>query len=229
MAGRNVYKVARGLGPATGAGYPIAADVVVPVPDSGNCAALGYSLESGIPFEMAFVRNHYVGRSFLQPSQLIRDFDVRVKLNLIAELVQGKRVVVVDDSIVRGHDLQGAGQQFEGSRGQGSPRAGELPAAYASVRLRRLIFRTGTTDGGQPFARGNPQLSQRRFAGYLSQEGMVRATGLPREVLLHGLLRRELPGALRPGWTSTSSNGATAGCPELTDELAKEQAQIKLL
>ena len=74
----------------------------MPVPDSGNCAALGYSLESGIPFEMAFVRNHYVGRSFLQPSQLIRDFDVRVKLNLIAELVKGKRVVIVDDSIVRG-------------------------------------------------------------------------------------------------------------------------------
>ena len=82
--------------------FPIPADVVVPVPDSGNCAALGYSLESGIPFEMAFVRNHYVGRSFLQPSQLIRDFDVRVKLNLITELVKGKRVIVVDDSIVRG-------------------------------------------------------------------------------------------------------------------------------
>src|SRR2546429_8588414 len=81
---------------------PIAADVVVPVPDSGNCAALGYSLESAIPYEMAFVRNHYVGRSFLQPSQLIRDFDVRVKLNLITELVKGKRVIIVDDSIVRG-------------------------------------------------------------------------------------------------------------------------------
>ena len=73
-----------------------------PVPDSGVCAALGYSEESGIPFEMAFIRNHYVGRSFLQPSQLIRDFDVRMKLNLIAPLVKNKRVVIVDDSIVRG-------------------------------------------------------------------------------------------------------------------------------
>ena len=62
----------------------------MPVPDSGNCAALGYSLESGIPYEMAFVRNHYVGRSFLQPSQLIRDFDVRVKLNLIDSTGQGQ-------------------------------------------------------------------------------------------------------------------------------------------
>ena len=75
--------------------FPIEADLVLPVPDSGTCAGLGYSQESGIPFEMAFVRNHYVGRSFLQPSQLIRDFNVRVKLNLISELVRGKRVVVV--------------------------------------------------------------------------------------------------------------------------------------
>jgi len=64
----------------------VKADLIIPVPDSGLCAALGYSEESGIPFEMAFVRNHYVGRSFLQPSQLIRDFDVRMKLNLIARL-----------------------------------------------------------------------------------------------------------------------------------------------
>ena len=77
------------------------------MPDSGNCAALGYSLESGIPYEMAFIRNHYVGRSFLRPSQLIRDFNVRVKLNLIPELVRGKRVIIVDDSIVR-RDVQGA-------------------------------------------------------------------------------------------------------------------------
>ena len=102
IANRNVYKVRVEMGRQLAREYPIKADVVVPVPDSGNCAALGYSLESGIPFEMAFVRNHYVGRSFLQPSQLIRDFDVRVKLNLITELVKNKRVIVVDDSIVRG-------------------------------------------------------------------------------------------------------------------------------
>jgi len=63
---------------------------------------MGYAEESGIPYEMAFIRNHYVGRSFLQPTQLIRDFNVRVKLNLIESLVKGKRVVIVDDSIVRG-------------------------------------------------------------------------------------------------------------------------------
>src|SRR5713101_1220091 len=102
IARRSVYKARVEMGKQLAREFPIAADVIVPVPDSGNCAALGYSLESGTPFEMAFVRNHYVGRSFLQPSQLIRDFDVRVKLNLITELVKGKRVIVVDDSIVRG-------------------------------------------------------------------------------------------------------------------------------
>jgi amidophosphoribosyltransferase len=102
IADRNVYKVRVEMGRQLAREHPMEADLVVPVPDSGNCAALGYSLESGIPYEMAFVRNHYVGRSFLQPSQLIRDFNVRVKLNLITELVKGKRVIVVDDSIVRG-------------------------------------------------------------------------------------------------------------------------------
>jgi amidophosphoribosyltransferase len=82
--------------------HPVEADVVIPIPDSGNYAALGYSEGSGIPYEQAFVRNHYIGRTFLQPTQLIRDFGVRVKLNLIKEAVAGKRVVVVDDSIVRG-------------------------------------------------------------------------------------------------------------------------------
>ena len=82
--------------------HPVEADIVVPVPDSGTYAALGYSEQAGIPLDQAFVRNHYIGRSFLQPTQLIRDFNVRVKLNLIRSAVQGKRVVVVDDSIVRG-------------------------------------------------------------------------------------------------------------------------------
>ncbi|MFZ5807203.1 MAG: amidophosphoribosyltransferase [Verrucomicrobiota bacterium] len=82
--------------------HPVKADIVIPVPDSGNYAALGFAEESGIPFAMGFVRNHYIGRTFLQPTQVIRDFNVRIKLNLIKSVVAGKRVVVIDDSIVRG-------------------------------------------------------------------------------------------------------------------------------
>jgi amidophosphoribosyltransferase len=102
LFGSNVSEGRVRMGKALARAYPVEADVVVPIPDSGNYAALGYSEESGIPFSMAFVRNHYIGRTFLQPSQLIRDFSVRVKLNLIEEAVKGRRVVVVDDSIVRG-------------------------------------------------------------------------------------------------------------------------------
>lgn len=99
---QSVYRARVEMGRALARENRIDADVVAPIPDGGNCAALGFSMESGIPYEMAFVRNHYVGRSFIQPTQRIRDLNVRVKLNLIRDLVDGKRVIVVDDSIVRG-------------------------------------------------------------------------------------------------------------------------------
>jgi len=82
--------------------HPVDADVVVPVPDSGVAAAIGYSSESGIPYRQALIRNHYVGRTFIEPSQAIRDFGVKLKLNPVRHLLEGKRVVLVDDSIVRG-------------------------------------------------------------------------------------------------------------------------------
>src|SRR3989442_1734442 len=81
---------------------PAEADIVVPVPDSGVAAALGYSAESGIPYRVGLIRNHYVGRTFIEPSQAIRDFGVKLKLNPVRSLIDGKRVVLVDDSIVRG-------------------------------------------------------------------------------------------------------------------------------
>jgi len=80
----------------------VEADLVVPVPDSGVTAAIGYSQESGIPFQMGLIRNHYVGRTFIEPQQSIRHFGVKVKLNPVKELLRGKRVILVDDSIVRG-------------------------------------------------------------------------------------------------------------------------------
>lgn len=102
LGGGNVAEMRVEMGRRLARVHPVDADLIVPVPDSGNYAAQGYSEASGVPLGHAFVRNHYIGRTFLQPSQMIRDFDVRVKLNLIADAVRGKRVVVVDDSIVRG-------------------------------------------------------------------------------------------------------------------------------
>src|SRR5436309_4104814 len=81
---------------------PVDADIVVPVPDSGNTAAIGYSTESGIPFRLALIRNHYIGRTFIEPRQSVRDFGVKLKLNPVRSLLQGQRVILIDDSIVRG-------------------------------------------------------------------------------------------------------------------------------
>jgi amidophosphoribosyltransferase len=100
--GETVHLVRRKLGEQLAIEHPIDADFVVPVPDSGFSAALGYSKESGIPLEMGIIRNHYVGRTFIQPAQDSRDLGVRVKFNLLRDVLKGKRIVIVDDSIVRG-------------------------------------------------------------------------------------------------------------------------------
>jgi amidophosphoribosyltransferase len=100
--GRPVQESRENLGRLLAQKSHVDADVVVPVPDSGVAAAIGYAAESGIPFRQALIRNHYVGRTFIEPSQAIRDFGVKLKLNPIKHLLNGKRVILVDDSIVRG-------------------------------------------------------------------------------------------------------------------------------
>lgn len=100
--GRSVNESRHKMGKRLAVEHPVNADIVVPVPDSGVAAAIGYSSQSGIPFRQAIIRNHYVGRTFIEPSQSIRSFGVRLKLNPIKDLIHGRRVVLVDDSIVRG-------------------------------------------------------------------------------------------------------------------------------
>jgi amidophosphoribosyltransferase len=100
--GESVNEVRTDLGRRLAREAPIEADVIVPIPDSGVCAAVGYADASGIPMRMGLIRNHYVGRTFIQPQQSIRHFGVKVKLNPVRSIIEGKRVVLVDDSIVRG-------------------------------------------------------------------------------------------------------------------------------
>ena len=176
---KNVAQVRINLGRQLARQHPAKADLVIPVPDSGNWAAMGFAEESGIPFGNAFVRNHYVGRTFLQPTQLIRDFGVRVKLNLIEEMVAGKRVVVVDDSIVRGTTararmttLREAGAKEVHMRVSCPPH--KWPCAYG------IDFPTRK----ELMAANNSQEQIRDFLGadslgYLTLEGMIAATGLP--------------------------------------------------
>ena len=176
---RNVSKVRVAMGRELARLHPVDADIVVPVPDSGNYAALGFSHELNIPYEHAFVRNHYIGRTFLQPTQLIRDFNVRVKLNLIKELVTGKRVVVVDDSVVRGTtararvvNLREAGAKEVHLRISCPP---HKFACYYGIDFPdpKNLLANQFTAGEMAKYLGVDSI------GYLDVEGMVRATELP--------------------------------------------------
>ena len=181
IADQNVYKVRVNMGRELARENPLEADIVVPIPDSGNCAALGYALESGIPFEMAFVRNHYVGRSFLQPSQLIRDFNVRVKLNLITDLVKDKRVIIVDDSIVRGTTCK---KRVNSLKEAGAKEVHVLVSC--PPHKNPCVYGIDFPDRSKLMAANNTldeicQYLDADSLNYLSQEGMVRATGKPKE------------------------------------------------
>ncbi|MEE9607850.1 MAG: amidophosphoribosyltransferase, partial [Myxococcota bacterium] len=105
LNGQNVYEFRKNLGRVLAREHPVRADIVVPVLDSGNAAALGYAEEAGVPYEQALIRNHYVRRTFIEPAQAIRHFGVKVKHNAVRGLLEGRRVILVDDSIVRGTTL----------------------------------------------------------------------------------------------------------------------------
>ena len=102
LGGRSVYETREAIGRELAREAPVEADLVCPVPDSGTPAAIGFALESGIPYRMGIVRNQYVGRTFIEPTEQIRNMGVRLKLNVNRALIRGKRVVLVDDSVVRG-------------------------------------------------------------------------------------------------------------------------------
>ena len=104
--GQNVYIFRKRQGELLSEEFPVTADLMMPFPDSGNYAAIGYTQASGIPMEMGVIRNHYIGRTFIQPSQSMRDFGVKVKLNPVKELLKGKRVLIIEDSIIRGTTAQ---------------------------------------------------------------------------------------------------------------------------
>src|ERR1043165_7877937 len=225
---RNVYKVRVEMGRQLAREFPISADVVIPVPDSGNCAALGYSLESGIPFEMAFVRNHYIGRSFLQPSQLIRDFDVRVKLNLITELVKGKRVIVVDDSIVRGTTCKA---RVNNLKEAGAKEVHVLVSC--PPHMYPCVYGIDFPDRSKLMAANLGLDEIRKYLNadslhYLSQEGMVKATGHDKSFFCMACYDGDYPVKYDPLVDKHIMEHRRARAETLGEALAEERAQIKL-
>lgn len=189
----NVKEVRVQMGRELARLHPVEADVVVPVPDSGIYAAIGFADELQIPFDLAFVRNHYIGRTFIQPTQLIRDFNVRVKLNLIGEAVRGKRVVVVDDSVVRGTtararvvNLREAGAKEVHLRISCPPHRN---ACYYGIDFpdpEKLIANQMTQEEIRGYLGADS-------IGYLAVDSMVQATGLPKEDFCLACFNGEYP------------------------------------
>ncbi len=179
--GQSVNESRHRMGAQLAIEQPADADVVVPVPDSGTVAAIGYSAQSGVSFRFGLVRNHYVGRTFIEPRQSIRSFGVRIKLNPVRELIAGKRVVLIDDSIVRGTTskkivrmVREAGASEVHMRiscpptispcyyGIDTPNKADLIAAQMSIEEIRKFIEADSL-------------------GYLSLEGMVEAIGISRD------------------------------------------------
>ncbi len=229
FSGRNVALARTNMGRALARETGVEADIVVPVPDSGNWAALGFAEEAGIPYANAFVRNHYVGRTFLQPSQLIRDFGVRVKLNLIDEMVRGKRVVVVDDSIVRGTTarsrvttLREAGAREVHMRVSCPPH--QWPCAYGIDFPTRdeLMAANHSLDEIRDYL-GADSL------GYLSLEGMVKATGLPGNEFCTACYTGEYPSTIDAEMDKFSMEQRRLGQRTSIGDLVSDDAQQRLL
>ncbi|HXI13834.1 MAG TPA: amidophosphoribosyltransferase [Thermoanaerobaculia bacterium] len=173
LFGLNVGQTRKRFGAQLAREHPIDADIVVPVPDSGVFAALGYSHESGIPFEYGLVRNHYVGRTFIEPRQAIRNFGVKVKLNPVAEIVTGKRIVLVDDSIVRGTTskkivrmLKDVGASEVHMRISSPPTTGPCYYGIDTPKRKELIASSGSVEDIRSYIEADS-------LGYLSESGML--------------------------------------------------------
>jgi amidophosphoribosyltransferase len=175
--GQSVQAVRKRLGAQLWEEHPAQADLIVPVPDSGTFAALGYANASGIPFDMGLVRNHYVGRTFIEPSQSIRNFGVRVKLNPVKETLRGRRIALIDDSLVRGTTskkivqmCRDAGAAEVHLRISCPPTIGPCYYGIDTPRRDELIAGTKSVEGIRKFV-GADSLA------YLSLDGMLKAMG----------------------------------------------------
>jgi amidophosphoribosyltransferase len=173
--GRSVYRSRERMGRRLAVEHPVEADVVIPVPDSGMAAAIGYARESGIPYDQGLMRSHYMGRTFIEPSQQIRHFGVKLKLSPVREVLNGKRVVVVDDSIVRGTTsrkivgmIRSAGAREVHLRISSPPTVGPCRYGIDTPTREELIGSNHTVDQIRDFI-GADSL------GYLSLDGLYKS------------------------------------------------------
>ena len=196
ISGRSVHESRVEMGRRLAREFPVEADLVMPVPESGTPAAAGYAEESGIPFGQGFVKNAYVGRTFIQPSQTLRQLGIRLKLNALEHMIRGKRIVVVDDSIVRGNTqraqvrmLREAGALEVHVRISSPPV--RWPCFYGiDFATRAELIANGLDVDEIAASVGADSL------GYISLDGMVEATGQPADALCTACFTGEYPMAL---------------------------------
>ncbi|HEY4143088.1 MAG TPA: amidophosphoribosyltransferase [Pseudolabrys sp.] len=185
VGGRNVYDVRKNMGKELARESAPAADVVVPVPDSGVPAAIGFAQESGIPYELGIIRNHYVGRTFIQPTQAIRDQGVRMKHSANRAVVSGKRIVLVDDSIVRGTTSRKIVQMMRDAGAKEVHfRIASPPITYPDY------YGIDTPERDMLLAATHDLESMRQFIGadslaFVSVDGIYRAMGFDKRDALH--------------------------------------------
>ncbi|MEK7668059.1 MAG: amidophosphoribosyltransferase, partial [Gemmatimonadota bacterium] len=191
--GESVDQFRRNLGRQLAREHPVRADCVFSVPDSSNSAALGFSEESGIPLELALIRNHYVGRTFIHPVQAGRDTKVKIKYNPVREVIEGKSVVVVDDSIVRGTTSPGlvamirqAGAREVHFRVASPPNIGPCYYGIDTPHREELIASTHTIEQIR-------QLLGADTLGYLSLDGMLHASAGDSGRFCHACFSNQYP------------------------------------
>ncbi|MFC3867119.1 amidophosphoribosyltransferase [Helicobacter equorum] len=175
--GKNVYEIRKNMGIELAKEHRLNADIVIPVPDSGVAAALGYAKQSGIDFELGIIRNHYVGRTFIEPLQRMRELKVRLKLNPISSVIQGKEIIVIDDSVVRGTTSK---QIVQILRKAGAKKVYLLISAPPTISP--CYYGVDTPDRDQLIC-ANKSIEEVRsyigadFLGFLSIDGMLRSIG----------------------------------------------------
>jgi amidophosphoribosyltransferase len=201
--GQSVYQVRKRLGAALAREHPLKADLVMPFPDSGTYAALGYAVATGIPFEMGVIRNHYVGRTFIQPSQSMRDFSVRIKLNPVRGILKGQRVVVIEDSIIRGTTTR---SRIKSLREAGAKEV-SLLVSCPPTRF-PCYYGIDFSSKGELIA-SQQEVDQIRdflgldYLGYLSLGGLVEATQLPHRDFCLSCFSGEYPVPLESDFSKT--------------------------
>ncbi|BDV43216.1 amidophosphoribosyltransferase [Geotalea uraniireducens] len=175
--GQNVYEVRKEFGRQLAREHHVEADIVIPVPDSGVPAALGYAQEAGLPFELGLIRNHYVGRTFIEPQQSIRHFGVKIKLNPVRDILKDKRVVVIDDSIVRGTTsrkivkmVRNAGAKEVHVRISSPPTSYPCYYGIDTPTRKELISSSHTIEEIRKYITADS-------LGYLSEEGLLQSVG----------------------------------------------------